>query len=427
MEMQPMGVVSELLKDVQIPRMATVRQTFPGEKLDDVPEALRSELGAGRISDTIRPGMSIAITGGSRGVANIALILKEIVSFARERGALPFIIPAMGSHGGATAEGQLEVLESYGITEVYCGCPIKASMETVQIAAVGERQPVFIDKYAAAADGIIVVNRIKPHTAYRGPYESGLMKMIAIGLGKQKGAEAIHDSGFKNAARLIPLYGNAILAQAKILFGVATLENPYDETYKIVALTAAEIPQREPALQAEAKALLPKILFEEIDVLIVDQIGKNISGDGMDPNITGTFATPYASGGVKAQRVVVLDLSEETHGNANGMGAADFITRRLFEKIDLEKTYPNGITSTVVNLHKIPMILKNDREVLQAAIKTCNEIDKTNPAIVRIKNSLQLDSIDISEVLLEKADRMPNVEVLEKPRPLLFNEQGNLW
>ena len=422
-----MGVVSELLKDVEIPRMAKVRQIFVRDKIDNLPEALTLELSADRIKNTIRPGMSVAITGGSRGVANIAVILKEIVAFVKEQGAHPFIIPAMGSHGGATAGGQVEILESYGISEAYCGCPIKATMETTQIGFVEDHHPVFIDQYAAEADGIIIVNRIKPHTCFRGPYESGLMKMMAIGLGKQKGAELFHDSGFKNAARLIPLYGNAVLAYSNVLFGVAMLENPYDETCKLVALTGDEIPRKEPALQVEAKTLMPKILFEEIDVLIVDQIGKNISGDGMDPNITGTFATPYASGGVKAQRIAVLDLSEETHENANGVGAADFITRRLFEKIDLEKTYPNGITSTVVNLMKIPMILKNDREAIQAAIKTCNEIDKNNPAIVRIKNSLQLDSIYISEVLLEKAGKMQNVEVLEEPRRLLFNEQGNLW
>jgi hypothetical protein len=426
-EMLGMGVVSELLKDVEIPRMAKVRQIFARDRLDSVPDALRSELFKEEIKNTVRPGMQIAITGGSRGIADIAVILKEIASFVKERGAHPFIIPAMGSHGGATVAGQVEVLESYGITEEYCGCPIKATMETRRIGFVAGQKPVFIDKYAAAADGIIVVNRIKPHTSFRGTYESGLMKMLAVGLGKQKGAGLFHATGFKNAAGFIPLYGNVILANSNVLFGVAILENPYDEACKITALTRDQIPEQEPALLAVAKALMPRIWFTEIDVLIVDQIGKNISGDGMDPNITGTFATPYASGGVRAQRVAVLDLSEETHGNAIGMGAADFSTRRLFEKVDLEKTYPNGLTSTVVSIMKIPVILNSDREAIQAAIKTCTEIGPTGPAIVRIKNSLHLDCIYISEALLDQAGRMQNVEVLEEPRPLVFNEQGNLW
>lgn len=422
-----MGVVSDLLLNVKIPKMARVRQIFDHGKLDNIPEVLNSQLSAAQIKERVKPGMHIAITAGSRGVANISLILREIVTFTKEQGAYPFIIPAMGSHGGATVEGQREILDSYGITEEFCGCPIRATMETQQIGYTEEHDSVFIDKYAAEADGIIVVNRIKPHTCFTGPYESGLMKMMTIGLGKQKGAESFHDSGFKNAARLIPLFGNAILAHSNILFGVALLETAYDETCRVVVLTSEEIPEKEPFLLLEAKALMPKIMFESIDVLIVDKIGKNFSGDGMDPNITGTFVTPYASGGVKSQKVAVLDLSDESHGNAVGMGAADFTTRRLFEKADLEKTYPNALTSTVVSNVKIPMILKNQQEAIQAAIKTCNEIDKTNPALVRIKNSLHLEEIYISEALLEQARNMPNVEVLEEAMELAFDEEGNIW
>lgn len=422
-----MGVVSDLLLNVKIPKMARVRQIFDHGKLDNIPEVLNSQLSAAQIKERVKPGMHIAITAGSRGVANISLILREIVTFTKEQGAYPFIIPAMGSHGGATVEGQREILDSYGITEEFCGCPIRATMETQQIGYTEEHDSVFIDKYAAEADGIIVVNRIKPHTCFTGTYESGLMKMMTIGLGKQKGAESFHDSGFKNAARLIPLFGNAILAHSNILFGVALLETAYDETCRVVVLTSEEIPEKEPFLLLEAKALMPKIMFKSIDVLIVDKIGKNFSGDGMDPNITGTFVTPYASGGVKSQKVAVLDLSDESHGNAVGMGAADFTTRRLFEKADLEKTYPNALTSTVVSNVKIPMILKNQQEAIQAAIKTCNEIDKTNPALVRIKNSLHLEEIYISEALLEQARNMPNVEVLEEAMELAFDEEGNIW
>jgi len=423
-----MGVVSDLLKDVKIPKMAKVRQIFPRKKIENLPEYLRDELLKQQIKNTIKPGMKIAITGGSRGITSIALILKQVADFVKEQGAHPFIIPAMGSHGGATAEGQVEVLESLGITEEFCGCPIKATMETNQIGVTAQEQlPVFIDKYAAQADGIILVNRVKPHPAFRGPYESGLMKMMTIGLGKQKGAETCHDIGIRHLARLIPLFGNAILANANILFGIALLENPFEETCGIVALTKAEIPVKEPALLLEAKALMPRILFDDIDVLVVDKIGKNYSGDGMDPNITGRFPTDCASGGINAQRVAILDLSDETHGNANGLGMSDMVTRRLFDKMDLEKVYPNSLTSRIVCNIKIPMILSSDKETIQAAILTCTETDKNAPTIVRIPNSLNIEYILISEALYGKAKAMTDIEIIEEPKELLFDESGNLW
>jgi hypothetical protein len=427
-----MGVVSDMLKDVKLPKMIKVKQNFQREKINDISAALRSELMNDKIKSTIKPGMKIAITGGSRGVANVALIIKEVAAFVKELGAEPFIIPAMGSHGGATAEGQVEVLESFGITEEYCGCPIKASMETKQIGYTDEtafeRQfPVFIDKYAAEADGIILVNRIKTHPAFRGTYESGLMKMMTIGLGKQKGAETCHEVGVKHLAALIPLFGNAILKNANVLFGVGTIENPFDETCKIIALTNKEIPEKEPALLLESKTLMPKILIEKTDVLIVDKIGKNFSGDGMDPNITGTFPTPYASGGIDAQRVVLLDLSDETHGNANGLGMAHMVTKRLFDKSDLEKTYPNSLTAKIVKNIKIPMILKSDKEAIQAAVKTCVDINKESPDIIRIPNSLHIEYIEISESLLEKAKQIPDMEILDEAKDFSFDISGNLW
>jgi hypothetical protein len=423
-----MGVVSELLKDVKIPRMAKVRQRFPRQRIENIPEALRVELLRNEIKEKIKPGMKIALTGGSRGIANVALVLKEVAAFVKEQGAEPFIIPAMGSHGGATAEGQVEILESLGITEEFCGCPIKASMEVKQIGFTADNEhPVLIDKYAAEADGIILVNRVKPHPAFRGPYESGLMKMMTIGLGKQKGAETCHDIGIRHLARLIPLFGNAILANSNVLFGIALLENPFDETCKIVALTNEEIPEKEPALLEEAKSLMPRIMFDNIDVLVVDKIGKNYSGDGMDPNITGRFPTQYADGGINAQRVAILDLSDETHGNANGLGMADMITRRLFEKTDLEKVYPNSLTSRIVCNIKIPMMLKSDKETIQAAILTCVEMDKNNPTIVRVPNTLHIEYIYISEALFEKAKAIPDIEIIEEPKDLIFDESGNLW
>lgn len=421
-----MSTLGDMLKDIKIPKMAKVRQVFPRERIENIPVAVRKELEKGEISVTIQPGMQIAITAGSRGVANIAVILREIVSFVLDKGACPFIIPAMGSHGEGIAEEQANILESYGITEEFCGCPIKATMRTKQIGVTEEQQPVFIDKYASEADGIIVVNRIKPHTGFCGPYESGLMKMMTIGLGKQIGADICHEAGFKNMAKMIPMIANVILKKANILFGVALLENPYDETRKVVALAKDDISKEEPSLLIEAKSMIPRILFEETDVLIVDKIGKNYSGDGMDPHVTGSFATPYASGGIKAQKIVALDLSEETHGNGQGMGLADFCTRRLFNKADLELGYVTAMTATVVTGVKIPIILNSDKEAIQAAIKTCNSIDKNRPAIIRISNTLHVEYIYISEALFEKAKEMANIEIIEEPRIVVFDRIGNL-
>jgi hypothetical protein len=421
------NVISNLLSEIHLPKMIKVAQKFPRPKIDDIPAVIYKEVNKPQIANTIKSGNKIAITVGSRGVANIALITKTLVKAVKELGGQPFIIPAMGSHGGATAEGQIEVLHSLGVTEEYIDAPIRATMEVVKIGETKDGRPVFIDKYAAEADGIIVVNRVKPHTAFRGKYESGLMKMMTIGLGKQKGAETCHSEGFKNMAYNVPLFANAILKNANILFGLATVENPYDETCKIIALTKEEIPEKEPDLLIEARSLMPRIKFDSFDVLVVDQIGKNISGDGMDPNITATYCTPYASGGPEIQRVVVLDLTEETHGNANGMGMADFITKRLFDKADLEKSYPNALTATVPQVAKIPMILKNDKEAIAAAVKTCNCIDKENPRIVRIKNSLHIDEIYISEALLEQAKKDPDIEILEEAQYMNFDQNGNLF
>ncbi|MDF2524905.1 MAG: hypothetical protein K0R31_2546, partial [Clostridiales bacterium] len=265
------------------------------------------------------------------------------------------------------------------------------------------------------------------HTSFRGKYESGLMKMMTIGLGKQKGADTCHSEGFKNMAYNVPLYANVILEKANILFGIAIVENPFDETSKIVALTKKDIPEREPELLSEAKGLMPRIMFDSFDVLVVDEIGKNISGDGMDPNITATYSSPYASGGPNIQRVVILDLTEESHGNANGMGTADFTTKRFFDKTNLTITYPNAITSRIIETAKVPVILKNDYEAIAAGIKTCIETDYDNAKVVRIKNTLHLEEIYISEALLNEAVNNPAIEILEEPKYLEFDEEGYLF
>ena len=421
--------VADLVSDQTIPKMFKVKQVFPRPKIEpeEIPGIIESLLSQEKFSSKVKPGMRIAITAGSRGIANVALTTKCIADFVRSRDAHPFIVPAMGSHGGATAEGQLAILEGYGITEDYVGCPIISSMEVKKIGVNEEGMDVFIDKNAAESDGIILGCRIKPHTAFRGPYESGIMKMMAIGLGKQHGAEVCHEAGFKNMAKYVPMFGRAIIKNAPILFAVPTIENAYDETCKIIAVNAEEIIEKEPPLLQEAFANMPRILVDSCDVLVVDQIGKNFSGDGMDPNITGTFCTPYATGGIRSQRVCVLDLSPETHGNGIGLGYSSATTKRVFDQLDLSSMYPNAITCTVLGGVRIPIVMESDREAIQVCIRTCNEIDKKNPRVVRIPNSLHIEHIMLSESYYEEAKNNPNLIIESEPEYLPFDEDGNLW
>ena len=423
------GVVSDLLKDVELPRMVKVRQVFKDDSIpkEKVYETVLKQFDKPEIKATIKPGMSIAITCGSRGVANIATITRGIVDFVKQQGGEPFIIPTMGSHGGATAEGQLDILAGYNVTEKTMGCPIRATMDTTQIGYTEEGHPVFIDKYAAAADGIIVCGRVKPHTSFRGKVESGIMKMMTIGLGKQHGAEVCHASGFKYMGHLVPLFARAIMKNSNILFALATIENAYDETFKLVSMLPGEVETVEPDLLKEAYSLMPRIYFDSADILIVDKIGKNISGDGMDPNITGTFSTPYASGGLKKDFVTILDLTDETHGSALGIGLAHSTTRRLFNKMKFEMTYPNSITATVLETVRVPAVLDSDKEAIQICIRCMTEGDKKNPRIIRIKDSLHLKNIMISEAMLEEARKNPNLVIEGEPEYLPFDENGNLW
>ncbi len=422
-------LVANLVRGQKLPRMFGVRQIFPRPRIepDMLPRILTGLLLEERFADKIRPGMRIAVTAGSRGIANAALITRCIADFVKSRGAYPFIVPAMGSHGGATAEGQRRILEGYGITQQYVGCPILSSMEVKKIGVNEEGTDVFIDKNAAEADGIIVSCRIKPHTAFRGPYESGIMKMMAIGLGKQAGAQICHEAGFQNMAKNVPMFGRAVIENATVLFAVASIENAYEETCKIAVVDSGEIAEKEPLLLQEAFSYMPRILVDSCDVLIVDAIGKNFSGDGMDPNITGTFATPYASGGIKAQRVCVLDLSPETKGNANGLGYVDVTTRRVFEKLDLTSMYMNAVTSTVLRGASIPVVMESDREAIQLCVRTCTEIDKEHARIVRIPNSLHIEHIQLSESYYGEAGRNPRMEIESEPRELDFDGEGNLW
>ena len=420
--------LSAMVADVEIPKFATVRQKFPDDHLTpaQIPAVLLDKLQRAEIADAIQPGMRVCLTCGSRGIRNIALVVRTVADFCKSRGAEPFAIPAMGSHGGATAEGQRQILASLGMTEETLGCPILSSMDTVVVGQTEDGHDVHVDAYAANADAIIVINRIKPHTSFRGVYESGLMKMMAIGLGKQKGASSCHSQGYKYMHKMIPAFGNVILDHAPIAFGVGLLENAFDQTAEVHALTPAEIRTEEPKLLQRAFGLMPRLHFDRCDVLVVDEIGKNISGGGMDPNITGAFSTPYASGGIDAQNRCVLSLTEETHGSGYGMGGADVVSKRFYDALDFDKTYPNAITSTAICFAKLPLVMPNDRDAMRLCIRCSADIGPDGPKMIRIKNTLELGTIQISEALLQEAAANPNLEILSQPEALPFDEQGNL-
>jgi len=307
------------------------------------------------------------------------------------------------------------------------GAEIRSTMEVVEVGRLANGLPVYEDKFALQADGIVVINRVKPHTAFRGPVESGIMKMISIGLGKQKGAEACHQMGFKHMAENVPAMAKVIMEKTHFLFGVATVENAFDKIAIVEVLTPDEVIAKEPDLQKKAKSLLPKLFFDQLDVLVIDEIGKNISGDGMDPNITGRYPTPYATGGPDVNKMVVLDVTPQSEGNANGVGTADFTTQRLLDKMDREGTYANGLTSTVVAPTKIATTLPNDKMAFQAAVKTCNILNFNDVKLVRIKNTLVLSEIEVSEGLLEYVRLHPNMEQITDLNEISFDEKGNLF
>lgn len=430
MEIKKDGVVSALLAPIALPKMFRAKQTFPRETIppEKIPQVVEAQIAQPLFSEKIKPGMSIAITAGSRGIANVSIITKAVVDAVKRRGANPFIVPAMGSHGGATAEGQLEVLASYNITPETMGCPIRSSMEVVELGISDTGLPVYMDKNAYESDGVILSCRLKPHNAFRGKVESGPCKMMAVGLGKQKGAERVHSEGMGKIGANILSIAQVMLAKGPILFAIPCIENAYDETCRIEAIDAKDILTREPELLKFAFDNMPSLLVGEGDVLIVDETGKNYSGTGVDPNITGTFSTEFAHGGVNVQRTCFLDLSEESHGNSLGVGLANAITKRFFDKIDLEMMYPNCITSTVLTSARIPCIVYSDKEAIQLCVRTCNGIDQKNVRIIRIPNSLHIGSIMLSEAYYADvlAGKYPGLEALSQPEYMEFDAEGTL-
>jgi len=421
-----MGFIADLLDPIPIPRVAGVSQKFDRPRMDDSGGALKQILNTSGVLESVFPKMEIAIAVGSRGISNQPVLVKLIAEALREKGARPFLVPAMGSHGGATADGQKKTLEDLGFGEDKIGVPIRSSMETVRVGTSQNGLPVHVDKNAHEADGIVIINRIKPHTSFRGPYESGLMKMIAIGLGKQKGAEICHELGIERIAENFPAIARVTIEKENILFAIGLLENAYHETCRIELLRKEEIETEEPKLQKEAKRLLPKLHFTDIDVLVIDEIGKNISGTGFDTNVVGRYHTPGCSGGPNVTRLVILNVTDETHGNANGLGIADFTTRRIFDQFSFENTYPNALTSTVLPSVKIPMVLETDLLAIKAAIKTCNILDKRNVRLIRIKNTNEIERIEVSESMLDGIRGNPYLSIETELYPLALNDDGSL-
>ncbi|QBP42482.1 nickel pincer cofactor-dependent isomerase, group 22 [Paenisporosarcina antarctica] len=416
-----MSIIEELLKDIPVPKMIKIKQRFHAPELADVSFEVRKTLNDSNVLERISEGDNVAIAVGSRGVADISVLVRETVNAIKGVGGNPFIVPAMGSHGGATAEGQRGVLKQLGVEEETVGAPVKSSMEVVKIGELPNGLPVYFDKNAYEADKIVVINRVKPHTCFRGPVESGLMKMITIGLGKQKGAEAAHSFSFKYMAEHILDMTKISIEKTPLIFGLATIENAYDRPAKVMAIPIEELLEKESLLLKEAKSLMPKIQFDSIDVLVVNELGKEISGDGMDPNITGRYPTPYASGGPDVKRIAVLSLTEKSEGNANGIGLADITTKEVYDKIKWEKGYANALTSTVIDVIKLPMVLESNELAVKAAIKTCNALDLTKAKVVRIKNTLDIGEIWISESLLEDSRGLRDIQILSDPMEWDFN------
>jgi hypothetical protein len=422
----PEDILHQLLDDVPLPRMARMayRQATPPALTDVEAEVTRQVQRCSGALD-LPAGSRVAVAVGSRGISHLPEIVRAVVRELRRLELQPFIVPSMGSHGGATAAGQAEALAHLGITEESVGAPIVSDMTTVEVGRTADGTPVYMDRHAAAADAIVLVVRVKRHTAYHGEYESGLAKMIAIGLGKQKGASTAHARGFGEMARMVPEMARVSLERATIRLGVAVLENAHDQPFKVAVLPADRFMAEEPGLLREAGDAMPRLPFDRFDVLVIDRIGKNISGDGADPNVTGRFPTPFAAGGPEVTRQVVLDLDPASTGNANGIGTADFTTVRLARKMDLAATYPNSLTSTVPGPVKLPMVLPNDRLAFQAALLTCNAVGRA-PRLVRIRDTLRLSEIWISASLLEEAQQNPSLECLDGPAPLSFDSAGNL-
>ena len=411
------------------PKMYHVRQNLDVPKVERIEETLDQAFHSIQGDSLIKAGARIAVTAGSRGIANIEVVLKHLVGILKARSADPFLVPSMGSHGGGIAEGQVDVLRSLHITEESVGAPILSSMEVVEIGRSRFGFPVLVDKYASEADGIVVVNRIKPHTEFEGPIESGLMKMMAIGLGKHKGCLEVHKQTVQYGYRdVIPEIGQIILEKLPVLFGVGLVENVYDETAVIRAILPPQFLEEERKLLVQAKGLMARLPFDRIDILLVDEMGKNISGTGMDTNVVGRimFVGEKEPEKPRITRIVVLDLAEESHGNAIGVGLADYTTQTLLSKIDSSATATNSIAGMTPEKGRTPLALPTDQEAVEAAFTTIGAIKAEKARVVHIKNTLEIAELHISESLLEDMEKRDDLTLLKDLGPLAFDRAGAL-
>jgi len=425
----PFEAVRGLTFDAPFPRMIPVRQRFDSPQIADVAGATTRALEP--LRERVRSGMSVAITAGSRGIHDKPAVLRAAGDWLRSLGAAPFVVPAMGSHGGATADGQVQLLADLGMTEQTLGMPIRATMETVELDRLPGGPAVHLDAHAAKADGILAVNRIKAHTDFQGEVESGLAKIVAIGLGKQRGAEGIHRFGPANLGSWIPQVARRIIETGKILGGLAIVENAFDRAARIDLGAARDIGgPAEATLLAAAKQLMARIPFETIDVAVLDVMGKDISGSGMDTNVIGRMMIRGSAEfeGPRIANIAVLDITDASHGNAIGVGLADFIPFRILEKIDLRAAYINAMTSGLGGPQRgqLPMAMPTDRDAVAAAILTCGRADPEGVRLVRLRSTLDLEELLVSESLRAQVEDRPDLEITGEARPLAFDPDGRL-
>lgn len=418
-----MSPFEHLLKSVVLPPLFSVRQRFPDDALADVALSVTRSLDQSGLAERL-PGGDIAIGVGSRGIANLGIIVRAIVDWFRQHGSTPFVFPAMGSHGGATAEGQRDVLAHLGITETSAGCPIRSTMDTVCVGTLDNGLPVHLDKFAARADGIFMINRIKPHTGFSGQHESGLVKMAVIGLGKQRGAEACHHFGYAHMAENLTRACALLLERCpQVLGGLGIVENAYDKTCHVEAVPRETFFARDAALLHLARERMGRLYVQQLDVLVLQRMGKEISGAGMDPNIIGRAASPYKRGEIECTKIGVLRLTDSSQGNACGVGIADVIPQRLFDEIDPFATYTNVMTSTMLRAAHIPVVMPTERDAIRCLVKTSNpQSDGVRLAFLR--DTLSLEDIWVSEPVARELARNQLCDVDMTPHPFVFDGHG---
>jgi len=426
-----MATMLHLLKNVQLPKVAHVKCEFDRSEVEDVAAALLKELERPEIAGCVKPGMKIAVGVGSRGLASLETMVKTLVEKLQELGAEPFIVPTMGSHGGATAEGQKAILSSLGITEETMGCPIRSSMETVELGSVhipdlDTDTKTYFDRNAYEADGIVTVARVKVHPAFKDTLESGLCKMLVVGFGKQRGAQAYHTAANGRMGRVLEAVAPHIIRNTKVLFAVGSVENAYDRICDIRAVPAKEIVETDKEMLVLAKERIGKLPFNKLDVLIAKQMGKEISGEGLDPNITGKRAIGPVPGGPKITKIGVLQLSKESDGNIVGIGAVDVITEKLYSRVNLAISYANALTTGGLHNVRIPMTLASDEEVIRATVHSSKVADTTKAHLVIIKDTLHLSDLYISEGLKEAVEADSRLTLCSGFEELPFSSSGEL-